>query len=70
MTIIKDKNKRVNNLRDYRPICLSNIRSEIIEVVLFNRIGTFLQRSSNQFGFEPKQGTELSVFAFKEYLCL
>ena len=23
-----------------------------------------------RWAFEPKQGTELSVFAFKEYLCL
>ena len=35
--IIKDKNKRVNDKRNYRPICLSNICSKIIEVVLFNR---------------------------------
>ena len=43
--------------------------SKIIEVVLFNRISTFLQSSSNQFGFKPKHGTELCVFAFKELLC-
>ena len=66
--IIKDKNKRVNDKRNYRPICLSNICSKIIEVVLFNRISTFLQSSSNQFGFKPKHGTELCVFAFKELL--
>ena len=55
---IKDKNKRVND----------NICSKIIEVVIFNRIGTFLQSSANQFGFKPKHGTELCVFAFKELL--
>ena len=42
--------------------------SKIIEVVIFNRIGTFLQSSPNQFGFKPKHGTELCVFAFKELL--
>ena len=67
--IIKDKNKRVNDKRNYRPICLSNICSKIIEVLLFNnRISTFLQTDSNQFGFKPKHGTELCVFAFKELL--
>ena len=40
--IIKDKNKRVNDKNNYRPICLSNICSKIIEVVIFNIIGTFL----------------------------
>ena len=66
--IIKDKNKRVNDKNNYRPISLSNICSKIIEVVIFNRIGTFLQSSPNQFGFKPKHGTELCVFAFKELL--
>ena len=28
----------------------------------------FLQSSPNQFGFKPKHGTELCVFAFKELL--
>ena len=66
--IIKHKNKRVNDKRNYRPICLSNIFSKIIEVVLFNRMSIFLQSSPNQFGFKPKHGTELCVFAFKELL--
>ena len=66
--IIKDKNKRVNDKNNYRPICLSNVCSKIIEVVICNRISTFLESSSNQFGFKPKHGTELCVFAFKELL--
>ena len=66
--IIKNKNKRVNDKNNYRPICLSNICSKIIEVVTFNRISTFLQSSSNQIVFKPKHGTELCVFAFKELL--
>ena len=66
--IIKDKNKRVNDKNNYRPICLSNVCSKIIEVVIFNRISTFLESSYNQFGFKPKHGTELCVFAFKELL--
>ena len=66
--IIKDKNKRVTDKTNYRPICLSNVCSKIIEVVIFNRISTFLESSSNQFGYKPKHGTELCVFAFKELL--
>ena len=66
--IIKNKKKRVNDKNNYRPICLSNVCSEIIEVVIFNRISTFLQSSSNQCVFKPKHGTELCVFAFKELL--
>ena len=54
--------------KKYRPICLSKVCSKIIEVVIFNRISTFLESSSNQFGFKPKHGTELCVFSFKELL--
>ena len=50
------------------PMCLSNVCSKIIEVVIFNRISTFLESSSNHFEFKPKHGTELCVFAFKELL--
>ena len=60
--IIKNKKKRVNDKNNYRPICLSNICSKIIKVVIFNRISTLLQSRSNQFGFKPKHGTELCVF--------
>ena len=62
--VIKDKNKRGNDNCNYRPICISNICSKLVEVVLFNR----MQTSFNQFGFKPMHGTELRVFAFKELL--
>ena len=50
LNIIKNKNKRVNDKNNYQPLCWSNICSKIIEVVMFNRISTLLQSSSNQFG--------------------
>ena len=59
--IIKDKNKRVNDKNNHRPICLSTVCSKIIEVVIFNRISNFLESTSNQFGFKPKHGTELCI---------
>ena len=41
--VFKDKNRRVNQKGSYRPICLSNICSKIIDAVLFNRTDTYLQ---------------------------
>ena len=32
--VIKDKNRRVNEKGNYRPICLSNVCSKIIDAVL------------------------------------
>ena len=43
VTVIKDKNRRVNEKGNYRPICLSHICSKIIDAVLFNRTDTYLQ---------------------------
>ena len=63
-----DKIKRSNDKSNSRPICLSKICSKILEVELVKIINTFLQSSSNQFGFKPKHGTKLCVFAFKELL--
>ena len=36
--VIKDKNRCVNDKGNYRPICLSNIGSKIVEAVLLNRM--------------------------------
>ena len=40
--VIKDKNRRVNDKSNYRPICLSNICSKIVEAVLLNRMDVYL----------------------------
>ena len=60
------KNKRVNDKRNYRPICLSNICSKIIEVV-FIESALSCKVVLLSLGL-PKHGTELCVFAFKELL--
>ena len=49
--VIKDKNRRVNDKGNYRPICLSNIGSKIIEAVLLNCMDVYLQTTPHQFGF-------------------
>ena len=66
VSVIKDNNRRVNDKGNYRPICLSNIGSKIVEAVLLNRKDVFLQTTPHQF--KSKHGTELCVFTFKELL--
>ena len=39
--VIKDKNTRVNGKGNYRRLCLSNIRSKIVEAVLLNRMDVY-----------------------------
>ena len=50
----------------YRPI--SNIICKIIENVIHNRISSLLITMDNQFGFKKNLGTEMCVFALKQYL--
>ena len=53
--VIKYKNRRVNDKGNYRLVCLSNIRSKIVEVVLLNRMNIYLQTTPHPFGFKSRQ---------------
>ena len=64
--IIKDKNKRINDKNNYRPICIANVCCKVCEKVFLTRIETYLCTSANQFGFEKQHGTEMCVFVLKE----
>ena len=59
--IVKNKNKRISDKSNYRPIGLSNICSKLLEGVLLNRIDSLLSTTHNQFGFKPKHGTDMCV---------
>ena len=58
----------INDKGNYRPICLSNVCSKIVEMALARRLSDYLHSSHNQFGFKLDHGTELCVFTFKELL--
>ena len=60
--VITNKNKRINDKGNYRPICLSNVCSKIVEMALARRLNDSLYSSPNQFGFKLHHGTELCVF--------
>ena len=67
LPIVKNKNKRSNDSTEYRPICISDIICKIIEKVIHNRISSLLITTDNQFGFKNNLGTEMCVFALKQY---
>ena len=66
--VIKNKNQRIHDKGNYRPIYLSNVCSKIVEMALACRLSDSLHSSHNQFGFKLDHGTELCVFTFKELL--
>ena len=63
--IIKNKNKRISDKDNYRPICLANVFTKVVEKVLYIRMDGYLQSRFNQFGFKRKHGTEMCVFVLK-----
>ena len=48
--IIKNKNKRISDKDNYRPICLANVCTKVVEKVLYSRMDWYLQStfSSNE----------------------
>ena len=67
--IIKNKNKRISDKKNnYRPICISNVFTKVVEKVLYIRMEDYLQSTNNQVGFKRKHGTEMCVFVLKELI--
>ena len=66
--ITKNKNKRISDKDNYRPICLANVFTKVVEKVLYSRMDGYLQSTFNQFGFKRKHGTEMCVFVLKELI--
>ena len=68
--IIKDKSGKINSSDNYRPIALASILSKVLERTILNRLEQFVLTADNQFGFKPKHGTDMCIFALKEILDL
>ena len=64
--IVKDKRASVCSTSNYSHIALASIVSKLLENIILNRISDNLVTNPNQFGFKPKQNTEMCIFALKE----
>ena len=64
--VIKDKAGNINAKDNYRPIALASIISKVVEIIMLNRMETYLITQHNQFGFKKKHGTDQCIFALKE----
>ena len=73
--IIKDKNGKIGNTDNYRPIALATVVSKTVETIILHRMSAFLDTNYNQFGFKRKLGTDMcilwrAVFTFNPYLLI
>jgi retron-type reverse transcriptase len=64
--ILKCKTKDPSEQNNYRPIAVGTAISKLLEQVLHNRLNNYLWTSDRQFGFKPRHGTELAIFALKQ----
>ena len=64
--IIKNKNKNVYDVSNYRPIAFTTVVSKLFESYMLHRLIHFLKTNNNQFGFKPNHGTDMSVFLLKQ----
>ena len=62
---IKDKNKRISDKNNYRPIYLSNVITKVLERVLHTRIDVYMGTMHKQLGFKSKLGTYMCVYVLK-----
>ena len=66
--IVKDKNKDLQDVNNYRPIAVAPTISKLFERFILHQLSPFLQTAHNQFGFKEKHGSDMSVFLLKQTL--
>ena len=64
--IIKNKNKNVQDVSNYRPIALTTVVSKLFESYMLHHLIDFLNTNDNHFGFKPNHGTDMSVCLLKQ----
>ena len=60
--IVKDKNKDLQDVNNYRLIAIASTISKVFECFVLYQINLFLQTSHNQFGMKEKHSSDMSVF--------
>lgn len=64
--VIMNKQGKVSDIDNYKPIDLANSISKVLKRILSIRLKPHLLTTSNQFGFKQGHGIDTSIFALKE----
>jgi len=64
--ICKNKNGSVSDAGNYRPVSLATIISKLFEHYILSCISPPMATTDNQFGFNPKHGTDMCIFLLKQ----
>ncbi len=57
---------KVGSLDNYRPIALASVVSKVLERIILDRLGVYLDTTDNQFGFKAHHSMDLCIYALKE----
>ena len=58
----------LSDIKNYRPIAIANIISNVFESVLLLKCETYLDTCDNQFGFKADHSTYLCIYMLKEFI--
>ena len=64
--IVKDKNKKVFDVKNLRPISISNCFAQMLERIILYKSKFLYDTSANQFGFQLGLSTYQPIFLLKE----
>ena len=64
--IKKDKSKSINDIKNLRPISISNTLAQIFERIMMMKIKSIYNTHDNQFGYKNKTSCSHALFVFKE----
>ena len=66
--IIKSSLKNPCDSSNYRPIAIATSASQLLEMLLLNRLEPFLGTTDNQFGSKKGHGTDTCIYVLKDIL--
>ena len=64
--LIKDQQKSLSDMSNYRPIALASLISKLLECVILQRCENNLKTSDNQFAYKVEHSTDMALFSFKQ----
>ena len=64
--LLKDHQKSLSDMSNYRPIALASIVSKLFEYIILQRCEKHLGTTDNQFAYKSNHSTDIALFLLKQ----
>ena len=64
--LVKDYQKSLSDMSNYRPIAIASLVSKLIECIILQRCIHKLKTTDNQFAYKSKHSTDMALFLLKQ----